>query len=97
MRPTPRIILLMDSSAQAGWCCHVLAAVVLAVSLGGCGWTSAPSPSAASTAAKAVPGNSARVTPWPKDFNPPVDIRTEPVHVPPQIQGPSPPIEGAKK
>ncbi len=97
MRPTAGIILLMDCNLRPGLCCPLLWAVLLAFSLGGCGGPEAsPSPSAAG-GAKNEAGESAKVAPWPKDFNPPVDIRTEPVNVPPQIQGPSPPIEGAKK
>ncbi len=94
MRPTARIILLMDCNLRPGLCWELLWAVVLAFSLGGCG---GPEPSPSPSAAKNGAGDSAIVAPWPKDFNPPVDIRTEPVNVPLQIQGPSSPIEGAKK
>ncbi len=87
----------MGCNVRPGLCCHLLAAVVLAVSLGGCGWSESPSPPSAAAGTNKAAGDSVPVIPWPKDFNPPVDIRTEPVNVPPQIQGPSPPIEGAKK
>jgi hypothetical protein len=81
----------------------LLPAVLLTLGLVGCGRPEAkpepavsPSSPVAAGGANEAAGGTAGAA-WPKDFKGPVDIRTEPVQVPEQIQGPSPPIEGASK
>ena len=70
-------------------------AILLALMLGGCGGHE-PAAQPAASGAKKGTGSPPATAQWPTDFNPPVDIRTEPVKVPEQIRGSSPPIDGAK-
>ncbi len=72
------------------------ATILLALTLAGCGWHELPSGSAAGGAKKGA-GRPAATVPWPADFNPPLEIRTEPVKVPEQLRDPSPPLEGTKE